>query len=56
MLGVINKIVSSSLSMAFLGVLSWSAAYSYGWGQACFYGFPLWYVDVGAGNVAQCRT
>lgn len=53
MLGVINKIVSSSLSMAFLGVLSWSAAYSYGWGQACFYGFPLWYVDVGAGNVAR---
>ncbi|WGE89199.1 hypothetical protein [Actinobacillus arthritidis] len=53
MLGIINKIVSSSLSMAFLGVLSWSATYSYGWAQAYFYGFPLWYVDIGAGNVAR---
>ncbi|WGE41922.1 hypothetical protein NYR75_09120 [Actinobacillus equuli subsp. haemolyticus] len=53
MLRIINKIVSSSLSMAFLGALSWSAAYSYGWAQAYFYGFSWWYVDVGAGNVAR---
>ncbi|WP_167509581.1 hypothetical protein [Actinobacillus vicugnae] len=55
MLKIINKIVSSSLSisMAFLGVLSWSVAYSYGWATACFYGFSWWYVDIGADNVAR---
>lgn len=39
--------------MAFLIVLSWSAAYTYGWGQAYYYGFPWWYVDVGVDNVAR---
>ncbi|AKO30318.1 hypothetical protein A6046_03455 [[Haemophilus] ducreyi] len=53
MFEVFNKIISSSLSMAFLGVLSWSAAYSYGWAQSYYYGFPWWYVEVGASNVAR---
>lgn len=53
MLNIINKIASSSLSMAFLGVLSWSAAYSYGWAQAHFYGYPWWYVDICAASLAR---
>lgn len=53
MLKILNKLLSSSISMAFLVILGWSVAYSYGWGQSYFYGFPWWYVDVGTSNVAR---
>lgn len=53
MLNVLNKFISSSISMALLGVTGWSVAYAYGWGQSYFYGFPWWYVDVGTSNVAR---
>ncbi|ACS97026.1 hypothetical protein NJ8700_02930 [Aggregatibacter aphrophilus NJ8700] len=53
MLKTLSKVISSSISMAFLVVLGWSVAYAYGWGQSYFYGFPWWYVDVGSGNVAR---
>ncbi|UXM97614.1 hypothetical protein [Aggregatibacter actinomycetemcomitans] len=53
MLKTLSKLISSSISMAFLVVLGWSVAYGYGWGQSYFYGFPWWYVDVGTGNVAR---
>ena len=53
MFKTLSKLISSSISMAFLVVLGWSTAYAYGWGQSYFYGFPWWYVDVGTGNVAR---
>lgn len=53
MLKVLNKFISSSISMALLGVTGWSVAYAYGWGQSYFYGFPWWYVDIGTSNVAR---
>lgn len=36
MLKIANKFISSSISMAFLGVTGWSVAYAYGWGQSYF--------------------
>ncbi|WP_032997213.1 hypothetical protein [Aggregatibacter actinomycetemcomitans] len=53
MFKTLSKLISSSISMAFLVVLGWSTAYAYGWGQSYFYGFPWWYVYVGTGNVAR---
>lgn len=32
MLKIANKFISSSISMAFLGVTGWSVAYAYGFG------------------------
>ncbi len=36
MLKIANKFISSSISMAFLGVTGWSVAYAYGWGSHTF--------------------
>ncbi|MGX2974333.1 hypothetical protein [Ursidibacter arcticus] len=49
----ISHIIISSISMAFLVMLSWSIAYAYGWGQSCFYGYPIWYVDISTSNIAR---
>ncbi|UOO82837.1 hypothetical protein LVJ83_05090 [Uruburuella testudinis] len=48
-----NKLVTSSVSMAFLAITSWATAYSYGWGQAAYYGYPWWHVEVGRSNIAR---
>lgn len=41
MLKIANKFISSSISMAFLGVTGWSVAYAYGWGAVILLWFPL---------------
>ncbi|TYB22367.1 hypothetical protein FXB85_09465 [Aggregatibacter actinomycetemcomitans] len=56
MFKTLSKLISSSISMAFLVVLGWSTAYAYGWGQSYFYGFPWWYVDVGVKITNNCQT
>ncbi|WP_157073966.1 hypothetical protein [Moraxella oblonga] len=43
----LNKFVASSVSMAYLAVLSWATAYAYGWGQAVYHGYPWWHVVQG---------
>ncbi|MGC7559537.1 hypothetical protein [Pasteurella sp. PK-2025] len=53
MLKHIGNLIFSSISMAFLVILSWSIAYAYGWGQSYFYGYPWWYVDVHISNIAR---
>ncbi|MGY4677031.1 hypothetical protein ACWIT3_04730 [Pasteurella sp. P03HT] len=53
MLKNISDLIFSSISMAFLVILSWSIAYSYGWGQSYFYGYPWWYVDIHVSNIAR---
>lgn len=53
MIRSLNKIIQSSVSMAFLGITSWATAYCYGWGQALFYGYPWWHVSKGPDNVAR---
>ncbi|GJH42698.1 hypothetical protein K7G90_000712 [Pasteurella canis] len=49
----ISNLIFSSASMAFLVILGWSTAYSYGWGQSYFYGYPWWYVDIHISNIAR---
>lgn len=53
MLKNIGNVVISSMSMAFLVILSWSVAYAYGWGQAFYYGYSWWYVEVSKSNIAR---
>lgn len=48
-----NKLITSSVSVAFLGITSWATAYCYGWGQALFYGYPWWHVHQGPDQVAR---
>lgn len=53
MIRSLNKIINSSVSMAFVGITSWATAYCYGWGQALFHGYPWWHVSKGPDNVAR---
>lgn len=53
MLQKIGNSIISSVSMAFLAILSWSVAYTYEWGRSYYYGYPWWYVDVNTGNIAR---
>ncbi|UYZ97378.1 hypothetical protein [Moraxella bovis] len=53
MLNNFNKFVASSVSMAYLAVLSWATAYAYGWGQAAYHGYPWWHVVQGGSMIAR---
>ncbi|RRD90189.1 hypothetical protein EII21_06025 [Conchiformibius steedae] len=48
-----NKLITSSISVAFLGITGWATAYCYGWGQALYYGYPWWHVHQGPDQVAR---
>lgn len=54
MLKKIGNSIISSVSMAFLVILSWSVAYAYEWGRSYYYGYPWWYVEINTGNIARC--
>lgn len=49
----INKIINSSFSLAFFTLVSFAAAYCYGWGQALFHGYPWWHVEIGNATMAR---
>lgn len=53
MLNGFNKFVASSISMAYLAILSWATAYAYGWGQAVYHGYPWWHVVQGGSMIAR---
>lgn len=53
MLNNFNKFIASSISMAYLAVLSWATAYAYGWGQAIYHGYPWWHVVQGGSMIAR---
>ncbi|MBE9589088.1 MULTISPECIES: hypothetical protein [Moraxella] len=53
MLNNFNKFVASSVSMAYLAVLSWATAYAYGWGQTAYHGYPWWHVVQGGSMIAR---
>lgn len=53
MLNNFNKFVASSISMAYLVILSWASAYAYGWGQAVYHGYPWWHVVQGGSMIAR---
>ncbi|MEG9531762.1 hypothetical protein [Mannheimia indoligenes] len=48
-----NKFINSSLFIAFLTITSFSTAYCYGWGQALFYGYPWWHVEIDNASIAR---
>lgn len=53
MLKNVGNMIISSVSMAFMVILSWSIAYAYEWGRSYYYGYPWWYVEINTGNIAR---
>lgn len=53
MSSTIDKLINSSISIAFLTLTTFSTAYCYCWGQALFHGIPWWHVEIGNGIIAR---
>lgn len=53
MSNTIHHFIQSSISLAFLTIISFATAYCYGWGQAVAYGYPWWHVEIGNASMAR---